>query len=197
MLKVIFLIALGYLVWKLIQSKKAPKQSWRDNAKVISSSKQPTTSNKQLISNHLESTKPLSNYVEHTKQSHLATENEKKMYFALQKALPPEYVIHCQVSLMALVKPTDFKNNSRTWAKRMDYVITDKATRILAVIELDDSSHNKKKRQERDEYVNNALHGHHPLIRFQTQRFYEPSEIALKLEQHSEIRCNSLEEHLA
>jgi hypothetical protein len=95
---------------------------------------------------------------------------------------------------MALVTPVDFKNNSRTWAKRMDFVITDKATKILAVIELDDSTHRWKKRQERDQYVNEALYGHHKLIRFNTKHFYEPSEVAAVLERETEIRCNKFEE---
>lgn len=115
------------------------------------------------------------------------------MYFALQKALPSEYVIHSQVSLMALVTPVDFKDNSKTWAKRMDFVITDKSTRILAVIELDDSTHNRKKRQERDKYVNQVLEGHHPLVRFNTERFYEPSYLARVLESKTEIRCNKFD----
>ena len=51
--------------------------------------------------------------VEHKKSEFLATNNEKKFYFALQRALTDKYVIHSQVSLMALVQPVEFKNNSR------------------------------------------------------------------------------------
>ncbi|EJL6619206.1 DUF2726 domain-containing protein [Vibrio cholerae] len=64
---------------------------------------------------------------------------------------------------------------------------------VLAVIELDDSTHNWKKRQERDRYVNDVLDGHHTLIRIQTKRFYEPSEIAAILSRETEIRCNECE----
>nr|WP_284676632.1 DUF2726 domain-containing protein [Vibrio sinus] len=130
-----------------------------------------------------------SDYVAHSKQHYLTTENERKFYAAMQEVVPDEYVIHSQVSLMALVKPVNFRDNSKTWAKRMDFVITDKMTRVLVVIELDDSTHNWKKRIARDKYVNSALDGHHKLLRFQTQRHYKPSEIASILESETEIRC--------
>ncbi|EKO3933760.1 DUF2726 domain-containing protein [Vibrio fluvialis] len=181
MLEVLVLAALSYIVWKF-KGKGEPKpqpKPWdtTQNTKTIVD-----VTNKPYLK------------VEHNKQSHLATENERKLYFALQKALPPDYIIHSQVSLMALVTPVNFKHNSRTWAKRMDFVITDKATKVLAVIELDDSTHNWKKRQERDLYVNEALEGHHKLVRFSTKRFYEPSEIAKVLERETEIKCNNFDD---
>lgn len=127
--------------------------------------------------------------VPHKKSTYLATKTERKFYGILQELLSDEYVIHCQVSLMALVQPIDFKDNSKTWAKRMDYVITDKDTRVLAVIELDDSSHSRPKRQERDIYVNEVLLGHHPLLRFGVRGTYDPMEISNKIESRTEIRC--------
>lgn len=125
--------------------------------------------------------------VPHRKKEHLTTINERKLYFALQKAIDSKYIVHSQVSLIALVEPLSFKDNSKSWAKRMDFVITDKATKILAVIELDDSSHSSEKRKKRDAYVNNALKGHHPLIRLPTKKFYEPQEIAGVLEREAGI----------
>ncbi|NOH69444.1 DUF2726 domain-containing protein [Vibrio rotiferianus] len=135
-----------------------------------------------------EAKKPISQtVVPHKKSTYLATKAERKFYGILQELLSDEYVIHCQVSLMALVQPVNFKDNSKTWAKRMDYVITDKDTRVLAVIELDDSSHSRPKRQERDIYVNEALLGHHPLLRFSVRGTYDPLEISNKIEDRTEI----------
>jgi len=128
--------------------------------------------------------------VEHIKQEYLATQNEQKLHRALQAILDENYIVHSQVSLMALVKPKNFKDNSKTWAKRMDFVITDKMTRVLAVIELDDSTHNRKSRQKRDLYVNNALKEHHTLIRIQSRKYYEQSEIAKILEEQAGIKCS-------
>lgn len=115
--------------------------------------------------------------VPHKKSEYLTTANERKFHTALLEALPDGYTVHCQTALMALVQPVDRKNNSRTWAKRMDFVITDLDTRIVAVIELDDSSHARHDRQKRDYYVNQALDGHHQLLRVQSSRTYCPSFI--------------------
>lgn len=133
------------------------------------------------------------NPVPHKKSTYLATKTERRFYKVLQELIPDEYVIHSQVSLMALVQPTNFKDNSRTWAKRMDYVITDRDTKVLAVIELDDSSHRQKKIQERDIYVNNALNGHHPLLRFEARSSYNKTHIATVLERDTIIKCRELE----
>ncbi|NNN99448.1 DUF2726 domain-containing protein [Vibrio sp. B1-2] len=185
MFEIIIIVAFGYIVWKLKGNNTPKPASW--------DSPNQTASKRKAKFELTDVPIPSNVKIEHKKQSHLATENERKLYFALQKALPSEYVIHSQVSLMALVKPVDFKHNSRTWAKRMDFVITDKTTKILAVIELDDSTHNWKKRQERDQYVNEVLDGHHPLVRFNTKHFYEPSEIAKVLSRETEIKCNKFE----
>ncbi|SMN02476.1 hypothetical protein SPONN_1157 [uncultured Candidatus Thioglobus sp.] len=126
--------------------------------------------------------------IQHKKQEYLATENEKKLLFALQKALKGRYLIHCQTSLIAIVDPVNFKDKSRAYSKRMDFVITDAATKILAVIELDDASHNQPKRIKRDKYVNAALKPHHPLIRIPTEKFYSPEKMADILEKNANIK---------
>ncbi|MGP8305042.1 DUF2726 domain-containing protein [Vibrio sp. YIC-376] len=131
-------------------------------------------------------------FVPHKKHIYLNSKTERNFYQVLQEILPSDYVVHCQVSLMALVQPLHFKDNSRTWAKRMDYVITDRNTKILAVIELDDSSHRQKKRQERDFYVNSALEGHHKLLRFEATGKYDPIYVANVIERDTEITCNPL-----
>lgn len=125
--------------------------------------------------------------IKHKKQEYLTTENEKKLFFALQKALKDKYLIHCQTSLIALVVPVNFADKPKAYTKRMDFVITDTTTKILAVIELDDSSHNQPKRIKRDEYVNTALSPHHPLIRLPTEQFYDPKKIADILEKNANI----------
>jgi len=125
--------------------------------------------------------------IAHRKKDYLATRNEQKLYFALQKALDKKYVVHCQTSLIALVEPVEYKHRKRAWSKRMDYVITDTATKIVAVIELDDASHSNAKRIARDDYVNDALQNHHPLIRIPTMPFYKPELIAEILEEQAGI----------
>ncbi|WP_070962899.1 DUF2726 domain-containing protein [Vibrio sonorensis] len=159
--------------------------------------RQTRTNTRNKIVNSLQSPSPKSTpEVEHKKKSHLCTKNEQNLYATLLEILPSEYVVHCQVSLMALIQPKDFKNNSRTWAKRMDFVITDRESMVLAVIELDDSTHKWKSRQQRDKYVNESLEGHHTLIRIGSERRYDPCKIALLIEQSSSIRCERVYSHL-
>ncbi|WP_194437698.1 DUF2726 domain-containing protein [Vibrio fluminensis] len=155
-------ICIGVIVIKLMPSSKNKRRGRNEEV----------TSNQTT----LEATVP------HKKFEYLTTANERKFHSALRLALPNQYTIHCQTSLMALVQPIDRKNFSRTWAKRMDFVITDHDTKVIAVIELDDKSHQQEKRQKRDEYVNGALSGNHKLIRFQAKRDYDVQEIATVLD---------------
>ena len=127
--------------------------------------------------------KSINSDILHKKREYLTTENEKKLFFALRKALGEKYLIHCQVSLIALVDPVEYKFKSKAWSKRMDFVITDTATKVVCVIELDDATHKREKRVVRDCYVNSALNGHHTLIRLATQSFYKPEELAQLFEE--------------
>lgn len=124
---------------------------------------------------------------DHRKREYLTTANERKLFYALQRALTREYLIHCQTSLIALVEPLHFKDRPRAWSRRMDFVITDKTSKILAVIELDDASHRHPKRVARDQYVNYALNNRHPLIRIATENFYQPELVAEALAIHAGI----------
>ncbi|EHK6025109.1 TPA: DUF2726 domain-containing protein [Vibrio parahaemolyticus] len=132
--------------------------------------------------------------VQHKKSEHLASKAEQEFYKVLLDILPNQYVVHCQVSMMALVQPVNFKDNSKTWAKRVDFVITDRDTKVIAVIELDDSSHRQKKRQERDSYVNAAFAGHHKLLRFEAMGSYDPTNIASVIEREIGLECNIISE---
>lgn len=131
--------------------------------------------------------------IAHNRQTHLCTKNEQKLYFSLHKALDQSYQIHCQVSLISLVEPVEQTQKKRAYSKRVDFVITDTASKILLVIELDDSTHLRKDRIKRDEYVNHALNGAHPFLRIKTQNFYEPKNIAERLSAISTIKNKFLE----
>lgn len=124
---------------------------------------------------------------DHRKREYLTTANERKLFYALQRALNNDYLIHCQTSLIALVEPLHFKDRPRAWSRRVDFVITDKTSKILAVIELDDASHRHPKRIARDQYVNYALNNRHPLIRIATKNFYQPEQVAEALATHAGI----------
>lgn len=104
----------------------------------------------------------------HTKQSQdstsetpiyakrLMTEHEKTMFTQLKGV--PGCHIFCQVSLGAILRTKSWKTRNRFSQKIADYVVTDQDFNILAVIELDDKSHDNKKAQdkERDDMLKEA-----------------------------------------
>jgi len=199
--ELIIVLSIGCIVYLFTKKGKKPKRrlnEWEQGASV----RRPNSvhafepkvvgQNPKVVEVPLPHSGSKPNSVPHKKSTYLGTKTERRFYKVLQELIPEEYVIHSQVSLMALVQPINFKDNSRTWAKRMDFVITDSDTKVLAVIELDDSSHRQKKRQERDIYVNNALKGHHPLLRFEAKSTYDKTHIATLLERDTIIKCREL-----
>ncbi|MFA0656030.1 DUF2726 domain-containing protein [Vibrio sp. 10N.222.49.C12] len=197
------LLAIGYVVYKLTED--TPKQDpWTNKTNTTprlepkiepirrpqpprsENTSTPCTSEKKLsiVKNKADT---LSNKVEHKRSEYLTSKNERNFYIALREALPDDYMIHCQTSLMALIQPVERKNNSRTWAKRMDFVVTDSSTKVICVIELDDRSHQRADRQKRDKYVNEALDGQHKLIRFKASWNYDSENIYQQLK--NEIDC--------
>lgn len=79
----------------------------------------------------------------------LATANEQGMFWRLVECFPqPEYVVLVQVSFGALLTAKEGASRYSFSQKRADFVLTDKSFKVLAVIELDDSSH--KGREEND-----------------------------------------------
>lgn len=77
------------------------------------------------------------------------TQFEEKMYFALTAALP-ECTVLAQVSFQALLDTPDLSSRNRFNRKTADFVICSKQLTPVAVIELDDASHNKKKARDAD-----------------------------------------------
>jgi very-short-patch-repair endonuclease len=72
------------------------------------------------------------------------TANEQKMFFRLQQALP-ERIVLAQVSFSALLNAKNWATRNTFNRKMADFVICDRAFTVLAVVELDDSSHDGRK----------------------------------------------------
>lgn len=91
------------------------------------------------------------------KSSYLMTEHEKTMFKELRQAIP-EYYIFPQVSLGAILWTKGQATRNKFNRKIADYVITNQNFNILAIIELDDKSHQGKEQQdaERDSMLKEA-----------------------------------------
>ena len=79
------------------------------------------------------------------------TANEQKMFWRLLGDFPaPDFVVLAQVSFAALMTSRRQADRNQFNRKRADFVICDKAFKVLAVVELDDASHKEDKDQGRD-----------------------------------------------
>ncbi len=74
--------------------------------------------------------------------------NEQPLFMRLRETLEPEYVVLAQVSFSAILWTWSKPVRNRFNRKIVDFVVCDKGFNVIAVIELDDSSHKDKK--ERD-----------------------------------------------
>ncbi len=119
------------------------------------------------------------------KVQNLFTASERKFYFALQRAVGDRYLIFAKVRAADLLLPISAKDRSR-WqsafnkvaCKHFDYVLCDEGLQILAAIELDDASHARADRIERDRFIEWACKSAKlPLIRIKTAKHYDAKEL--------------------
>lgn len=87
------------------------------------------------------------------KSSHLMTEHEKIMFRVLKQL--PDCHVFAQVSFGAILWTSSWQTRNKFNKKIADFVVTDWDFKILAVIELDDKSHDGK--EEKDQARDNML----------------------------------------
>ena len=125
------------------------------------------------------------------KKTYLTTKTELELYKILLGICEKyKLALFTQVALYEIVtvdeKPyskeyTKYFNSIR--AKSIDFVIADKeTTKIRLCIELDDPTHKKKKRIERDEFVNKLFEDLQiDLLRIKTSNEYNTNEIESRI----------------
>ena len=115
---------------------------------------------------------------------------EHECYDALVAAVGSEYLVCAQVHLPTLV---DHKLKGQNWRgafrhisqKSVDFVLCDKAfISPKLAIELDDKTHERPDRQERDREVERILQGAGvPLLRLENHGRFDPSDFAQKIQE--------------
>lgn len=92
----------------------------------------------------------------------LLTENEQEFFARLIMALPDLYIFP-QVAFSALMEPVNYSDNTQKMSiwntfnkKYADYVVTDKSFKVVAIVELDDCTHNSEKDNIRDDMLKQA-----------------------------------------
>lgn len=113
------------------------------------------------------------------RRSHLLSRAENSFYRALKQALAAQYMIVPKVRLADVIHCDDTAwragHGDLLGRKHIDFVVCAYgSTRILACIELDDSSHDSPVRQRRDEFLQRATDAAGlPLIRFRVAEHYD------------------------
>lgn len=133
------------------------------------------------------SQKPLLKYNYKIKKS-IMTTAEENFYKKLTSALHDNYIIIPQAHLSMIFDHTVYGQNWRGAfsvinGKSIDFLIIDRGTfQPLIGIELDDSSHERQDRQERDKIVNAIFKQTNlPLVRFKTGEWNTPDDINQKV----------------
>jgi hypothetical protein len=123
------------------------------------------------------STAAIIGFIKNEKQSNkykakkLMTDNEFEFFKRLVQALP-EYYVFPQVAMNAVLQANgnDRKENygiRNTFSQKViDYVIYNQQGKIVAIIELDDKTHNKEKDEKRDAMLHQAGY---KTVRFQSK----------------------------
>jgi hypothetical protein len=125
----------------------------------------------------------------------LLTKAERSFYGALRQAVRDEWLIFAKVRLSDIVTvprgvagwQTQF---NRGQSKHADFILCDAATlRVVAAIELDDASHQRVDRQERDAFVEEVFAtAKLPLIRVPAKQAYTIESVRSLLTRHLERR---------
>jgi len=124
----------------------------------------------------------------YNKRAFFMTRAEHECYDALITAVGSEYLIFAQVHLPTLV---DNKIKGQSWRgafrhiseKSVDFVLCDKSyISPKLAIELDDRTHERPERQERDVEVERILKGAGiPLLRLENHGRFDPIELSKKI----------------
>ena len=135
----------------------------------------------------------------YNRKNFFLTRAEHECYDALVEAVGAEYRIFAQVHLPTLVDNTVRGQDWRAALahinrKSVDFVLCDKAyLSPKLAIELDDKSHERPDRQERDREVERILHeAGVPLLRIENRGNFNPSELSQRIKETLNPKTTSL-----
>lgn len=118
------------------------------------------------------------------KRPSLLTKAELRFYRSLHKAVLDEYEIFAMVRIADLIRVEKGSVNGRKWlnkilSKHIDFVLCNSGSlEPVLCIELDDASHNRPDRVERDSFVNDAFEAADlPLLRIPVEPTYNAGEV--------------------
>lgn len=124
----------------------------------------------------------------YTAAASLLTPTEARFHAVLAEAIGPMATIQCKVRLAdLLIAPrNDLNAFRRVSQKHVDFVLCERVTlRPLVAVELDDRSHDRADRQERDRFVNAAYaQAGLPLLHIRVADTYSPAALLSQVQPH-------------
>jgi len=120
------------------------------------------------------------------RETHLVSPAERSFLGVLEQAVGDQYPIMGKVRLAGVIKVRFGMNgkgrqsaSNRIQSKHVDFVVcTAKDLAVQYVVELDDQSHDRASRQDRDEFVDHALQAAGvPIFHFTVKRSYAVAEV--------------------
>lgn len=125
------------------------------------------------------------------KRKDLMTETEKCFYNKL-KNLEPQYKVIPQVSLNSVIEKISDKSYHTELFRNIDYgIFTNDLSKLMLLVELNDKTHEDKKRKYRDQKVKNiCMQANIPLITFYTNYPNETNYIIDRIKK--EIEKNNI-----
>ncbi len=122
----------------------------------------------------------------YTSCKHLLTPGERRFYSTgLKPAIRNRYLISFKVRLADVITTSDWqsKYGRKIAQKHLDFILlTPRTTRIVAAIELNDGSHEESNRQQRDDFLSQALRSAGiPLVAFPIYQTYDAEKIGRRI----------------
>ena len=125
----------------------------------------------------------------YTRRKKLMTRSEIEFFRVLRDAVNNDWEIFAMVRIADLLAVPGDTGNQQSWlnrilSKHVDFVICDRdSLEILVAIELDDASHSRPDRVERDAFVNDAFaDARLPLLRIPVSDSYDKSRLRRSIE---------------
>jgi len=132
------------------------------------------------------------NYQPYRKKEYFFSVAELKFYNLLRDITPEKYLLFAKVRICDLIQPQPGKEKysyfNKIKSKHVDFVVCNQnPITVKTVIELDDSSHQRSSRQERDNFVDEAfLNAGVPIVHIPVQAYYDKNEIINQIKQACE-----------
>lgn len=126
----------------------------------------------------------------YVKQEYFYSKAERSFFGVLEGALDHNHRLFGKVRVADILTPKKSFSKSAWWkafvkisSKHFDYVICDRHTLMpVAVVELDDKSHQSAKAIERDRFIDMACQqAGLPIIRFEAKARYNPGHVRAKI----------------